>query len=394
MDNIKNDEDKYMKKSYNVASLFAGIGGICLGFKQSSFNEKEYKMVWANEIDRHACHTYRANFTHSLIEGDIIKVLKPELASEDGEDAVKHYSELRDILLSSKIDVLTAGFPCQTFSVAGKRRGFEDERGNLFWSIVETVKQLGEKHGKPRALFLENVKNLQGHNKGETFRVIKTELENLGYTVKHAIMNTMVFSTLPQNRERIYMACFLDKNDADRFTMFDKLDNYKLNQSDDQKLERIKETVDFNGVSNNKYYYTKEKFPWYFLTEEEYSAIPEKDRKSIRVNLEEEADEMYEFYQIRRGMYIRKNMSGVCPTLTANMGLGGHNVPLVRDIKGIRKLIPAETFKLQGFPESYILPETFEERPYSDSYLYKQAGNAVSVPVVKLIATEMLKAFN
>ena len=104
---------------------------------------------------------------------------------------------------------------------------------------------------------------------------------------------------------------------------------------------------------------------------------------------------MYQFYQVRRGMYVRKNKNNVCPTLTANMGTGGHNVPLIRDNWGIRKLTPAETLRLQGFPvgDGYEMPTMFNGKKYSDSYLYKQAGNAVSVPVIRLIAKEILRIF-
>ncbi|MGC8718428.1 MAG: DNA cytosine methyltransferase, partial [Thermodesulforhabdaceae bacterium] len=136
-----------------------------------------------------------------------------------------------------------------------------------------------------------------------------------------------------------------------------------------------------------------EKYPHYFLSVEEYESLPEQDRKNVRVNLDEQVDEMYQFYQLRRGMYVRKNKSNVCPTLTANMGMGGHNVPLIRDNRGIRKLTPAETLRLQGFPvgNGFKIPEKYKGRAFADSHLYKQAGNAVSVPVIKLLATELLK---
>ncbi len=114
--------------------------------------------------------------------------------------------------------------------------------------------------------------------------------------------------------------------------------------------------------------------------------------KEIRINLTEDINEMYQFYQLRRGMYVRKNMSDVCPTLTANMGTGGHNVPLIKVPQGIRKITPKEAFGLQGFPvdAGYKFPEKFKGRAFPNSMLYKQAGNAVSVPVVKLIAEEIL----
>ena len=125
---------------------------------------------------------------------------------------------------------------------------------------------------------------------------------------------------------------------------------------------------------------------------EEYDALPLSERKTERVNLEEQINEMYQFYQVRRGMYVRRNMSGVCPTLTANMGTGGYNVPLIRVNDGIRKITPEEAFKLQGFPigNGYRLPHLYKNKPFADSHLYKQAGNAVSVPVIKFLAEQIL----
>ena len=131
------------------------------------------------------------------------------------------------------------------------------------------------------------------------------------------------------------------------------------------------------------------KYHHYFVTEEEFK----NSDKNTRINLGEQVDEMYQFYQCRRGMYVRKNMSNVCPTLTANMGTGGHNVPLIKVNDGVRKLTPAETFKLQGFPvgDGYKLPEEHKGKKYSDAQLYKQAGNAVSVPVITMLAEEILR---
>ena len=382
-----------MDRIYKVGSLFAGIGGICLGFQQAKLDGiAEYELEWANEIDEYACETYRTNFSHKLIEGDINKVLNPELA-EEGEARNKEYYQLmKQEILKSKIDVLTGGFPCQAFSIAGERRGFDDER-EPFWSIINLVEQLDKIHGMPRILFLENVKNLKSHDGGRTYKVIKSEIEKLGYIVKEHIINTMDYSYLPQNRERIYIICFLNKEDADKFTMFEDLEKFKLKQNAQDRENEIKKIIDYTKKADDKYYYTKEKYPHYFLSVEEYESIPEQDRKSVRVNLDEQIDEMYQFYQVRRGMYVRKNKSDVCPTLTANMGTGGHNVPLVRDNWGIRKLTPAETLRLQGFPvgKGFKIPERYKGRAFADSYLYKQAGNAVSVPVIKLLATELLK---
>lgn len=429
-----------MSHIYKVGSLFAGVGGVCLGFQNAKSNGKKYQLIWANEMDEYACETYRNNFEHKLIQGDINKVLNPENIKEELEDYIKslntvedtsrkspledlkdfneiekpkilnmkktydYYKEKHDEILSEKIDILLGGFPCQAFSIAGERKGFEDDRGNLFLSIINLVNQLQRKYGtdgedgingKPRILFLENVKNLKSHDGGRTYAVIKRELEKQGYIIKEHVLNTMEYSDLPQNRERIYIIGFLHKEDADKFNLFDTIEEFKKVKSSEERVSDIKKIINYDASRKEyeKYYYTKNKYPNYFLTEDEYNEIPEDKRKAERVNLDEQIDEMYQFYQVRRGMYVRKNKSGVCPTLTANMGTGGHNVPLIRVNDGIRKLTPTETFKLQGFPigNGYELPTEYKGKVYSDSHLYKQAGNAVSVPIIKFLAQKILE---
>lgn len=408
-------------KKYEVGSLFAGVGGICLGFKQATHEDTGFNINWANEIDEHAAVTYRTNFDHELIVGDIEKIINPSLLDIEKEENIKMlenesdektkstlmkkisesdelkllYEGKRASILKNRIDVLMGGFPCQAFSIAGEAKGFDDHRGNLFWSFINIVNLLEPIHGKPRILFLENVKNLKGHDDGKTYLVIKSELEKAGYIIKEKILNTMDYSDLPQNRERIYIVGFLNKDDADKFTMFDDINKFFKSKTPLNRMEDVKKVLDpgINKENGDEYYYTKKKYPGYFISKEEYIALPEEDRKNVRVNLEEQISEEYQFYQVRRGMYVRKNMSNVCPTLTANMGTGGHNVPLIKVKDGIRKLTPAETFKLQGFPigNGYTLPSRLESRSYPNSSLYKQAGNAVSVPVVRMIAEEILK---
>lgn len=416
-----------MKKEFTVGSLFAGVGGICLGFKEAFTEKSNYKLLWANEIDKYACETYKNNFNHFLIEGDIKKVLNPsiidteinelELSIEEYyknndqskditnkkkelQELIKnrdcnynYYLEMQKKILEKPIDILNGGFPCQAFSIAGEQKGFADERGNLFLNIIDLIEKLGKKFYKPRVLFLENVKNLKSHDKGNTYKVIKKKLEECGYTIYEQILNTMDYSQLPQNRERIYIIGFINKSDADKFTLFKNIEKYKNNKSAVERTEDIKKIIDYNSTKETlgKYYYTKEKYPKYFLTKD--IEISDASKKTERINLNEQINEMYQFYQLRRGMYVRKNKSNVCPTLTANMGTGGHNVPLIKVKDGIRKLTPAETFKLQGFPigNGYNLPKMFNGRIYPDSQLYKQAGNAVSVPIIKLLAKEILK---
>ena len=307
------------KKMLNVVSLFAGIGGICQGLKNAGMN-----IIWANEIDKMACLTYTANHPNiSLINDDINNIKTTNIPN---------------------CDVLTAGFPCQAFSIAGYRKGFDDERGNLFFSILRILQ---EKTQKPSVIFLENVKNLLTHDNGKTFKIICSELNKLGYLLHFKILNSCDYGDVPQNRERIFIIGFLGISAYNNFK-FPEIINLT------KSIKDIKE-----DAIKDKYYYT-EKSKYYL----------ELKKNIINQN---------SIYQIRR-VYVRKNKSNLCPTLTANMGTGGHNVPLILDDKGIRKLTPKECFNLQGFPSDFILPEI------SDCHLYKQAGNSVTVSVIERIA--------
>jgi len=320
-----------MDYNFTVGSMFAGIGGICLGFKQAGFN-----IVWANELDKNACITYRLNFGEDyLLEKDIRRVQAQEIPD---------------------FNILTAGFPCQAFSIAGYRNGFEDHRGNLFFEISRIIKEKEKIGKKPQILFLENVKNLVSHDKGNTFKVITSILNESGYYLKYKVLNTMEYGNIPQNRERIYIIGFLDKTTFERFEFPSKI---KLKNT-------IHDIIDISEQKEDNYYYKKSKY---------YSILKEKMTKKETI------------YQWRR-IYVRENKSNVCPTLTANMGTGGHNVPLIIDDYGIRKLTPEETLRFQGFPDNFRIPNI------SNSHLYKQAGNSVSVPVVRRIAENIKIAIN
>ena len=237
------------------------------------------------------------------------------------------------------------------------------------------------------------MKNLQAHDNGRTYKVIKQKLEDCGYKIFEKVLNTMDYSDLPQNRERIYIIGLSNEKDIELFNIFDEdvLSNLRKNKTSEEKVSEIKKVINYDLTKNDaeKYYYTKTKYPNYFVSLDEF----EKSKKENRINLDEQIDEMYQFYQCRRGMYVRKNKSGVCPTLTANMGTGGHNVPLIKVKDGIRKLTPTETFKLQGFPvgNGYELPQEINGKKYPESQLYKQAGNAVSVPVITTLSEEILE---
>lgn len=319
------DNTKITKKEYTVGSLFAGIGGICQGFMNGGF-----KIQWANEIDKQASITYRANFKHELIEADITKL---------------------DPKGCQKVDIIAGGFPCQAFSVAGYRKGFTDTRGTLFFDILRFV----DAH-EPVCVFLENVKNIVGHDKGNTLKTIIHELEDVrGYYCKYTVMNTAEYGNLPQNRERFYLVAFKDEKQRDSFAFPKQI---KL-------TTKIKDYI--SHCDDERFFYTNNK---------------------IYPLLQEQMTNPDTLYQWRR-IYVRENKSNLCPTLTANMGTGGHNVPLILAENGIRKLTPRECSRLQGFKENFILPDTLP-----NSALYKQIGNSVSIPVIERIAKEIYKVLH
>ena len=317
------------KSPFRVVSLFAGVGGIDLAFKQAGAS-----VIWANDFDKFARRTFELNFPQINFDPRSIT----EIPTADIPDH----------------DILTAGFPCQAFSIAGYRQGFSDHRGNLFFEIERI---LLEKENKPAAIFLENVKNLKSHDRKNTFRVIAEKLSSAGYYIKEKVLNTAEYGGVPQNRERIYIVGFRDKKLTEVFNFPDKIELSKT----------VFDIIDRSIRQKDIFYYT-EKSQYYPMLSE---ALKNGNTNTV--------------FQIRR-VYIRENKSQLCPTLTANMGTGGHNVPIIRDNFGIRKLTPSEAFKFQGFPVNFILPEDL-----ANSHLYKQAGNSVSVPVITRIAENIIK---
>jgi DNA (cytosine-5)-methyltransferase 1 len=245
-------------------------------------------------------------------------------------------------------DLLTGGFPCQPFSVAGRQLGFDDVRSNVFWTILRILDAK-----RPTYIVLENVKNLVSHDGGKTFATILQQLQQRGYRIKHKVLNTAAITGVPQHRERIYIVGTLNESVYDRLSL----------DFPQQPKRPISEFLEPHELVPDKCYYGPDQSPWPLLQ----ASVTEPNT----------------IYQYRR-VYVRQNKSGECPTLTANMGTGGHNVPIVLDARGIRKLTPRECFNLQGFPATYRLPNV------ADSHLYKLAGNAVSVPVVQLIARRLL----
>ena len=321
---------------FTCASFFAGVVGIDLGFH----NTGEFTTIYANEFDSYPARTFSMNFPGVPMEVKDIRTVN----CEDIPD----------------FDVMLAGFPCQAFSVAGLRQGFDDAkgRGELFFELVRILEDK-----RPRVAFFENVKNLVGHDNGNTFKVICNQLDLLGYHYTYKVLNAMKYGNMAQNRERIYIVAFRDEADFKKFEWPEPIPRTKT----------VKDIIDFHTKQDDKYYYTKGKYKG-DIYEKLEEAMADDDINDPAI------------YQWRR-KYVRKNKSGVVPTLTANQGEGGHNVCLVKTERGIRKMTPRECFNTQGFPETFILPSDMAE-----SRLYKQAGNSVCVSVIERIAANIYDA--
>jgi DNA (cytosine-5)-methyltransferase 1 len=307
--------------SLTLVDLFSGTGAFTYAFE----NTKRVKCVFSNDMVEWSKKIYDANFNHKLTLGNLNDIDVSEIPPHD---------------------ILTGGFPCQPFSIAGKQEGFDDERSNVFWKILQII----DIH-LPSFVILENVKNLVSHDEGKTFEIIKNNLIERGYHLCYKVLNTSDITGIPQHRERIYIVCIRSKEIYDKFNL------------DFPMIPKRSVSEMLEPIVDDKYYYTDKSSTWPLVSE----AVIKKNT----------------IYQYRR-VYVRENKSNECPTLTANMGSGGHNVPLILDDKGIRKLTPRECFNFQGFPSDYKLPNI------SDTNLYKLAGNAVSIPVVQLIANRLM----
>ena len=308
-----------------VCSLFSGIGGIDLGFQQAGFD-----IVWANEFDKDAARTYRKNLGgEHLVEKDIRSV---------------------DVTTIPEFDVLVAGFPCQPFSSAGKQKGFQDPRGNLFFEIARVVEAK-----RPAVVFLENVSNLVQHDDGKTFLTIYNALVPYGYTFKYRVMDSFEYGNVPQHRKRIFIVAFLNYEHCERFDF----------------PQKIKPEVQLNDIlvrSTNHdpcYYYSEDSV--YFKDLQRFVT----DKKAL--------------YKIWDNGVSPKPYY-VCPTLTANMGTFPDRVPVILDDYGIRKITPYECLALQGYPKDF----TFPNIPMASAY--KQCGNSVVVPVIRRIAENIKKS--
>ena len=306
----------------SVCSLFSGIGGIDLGFIQAGFD-----IVWANEMDAAACRTYRHNFPNTnLIEGDIKRI-----ATSDIPDC----------------DVLTAGFPCQPFSIAGLQKGFKDRDGNLFFEITRIIDAK-----RPKVVFLENVPNLMEHDDGKTFLVIFNGLAQFGYTVYYRVLASNDYGNLPQIRKRIYIVA-IREDISNRLYQYPEPMELTLKSSD---------IINRSVKQHDIHYYTEGKM---------YDRLVAHMKAGKAI------------YRIT-DTEVRWTKNQMCPTLTANMGTHKDRVHVVWDDYGIRKITLREGLDFQGFPKEFYFPNTIT---IDDAY--KQIGNTVSVPVIARLATKI-----
>jgi DNA (cytosine-5)-methyltransferase 1 len=309
-----------------IADLFAGIGGIRLGFEQA-FGKENIDCVFTSEIDKFAVETYKTNFDDKNIFGDITKIDPWEIPDHD---------------------ILLAGFPCQPFSCAGKREGFDDSRGGAYF-VIERILMAK----RPKVFLLENVKRLQFADNGEVFRMIISRLAAIGYKVFYKVLAAKDFG-VPQNRERIFIVGCLGH--AIDFQFPEPL-NIPTKLGD-----ILEEKVDSK--------YTLSDRAWDY----------EKNRLTKCINCG------------KRGSYfsykIENENSLFTRTLTAHYGGGDKkNILIEQSDKNPRKLMPRECARLQGFPDSFVINKV------SESQIYKQLGNSVCVPVIKAVAEQIRKIF-
>ncbi|TAF97280.1 MAG: DNA (cytosine-5-)-methyltransferase [Cytophagia bacterium] len=314
------------KPKFKFIDLFAGIGGIRLAYQNLGG-----KCVFTSEWNNFAKKTYEANFGEVPF-GDITKI---------DEAAIPDH------------DVLLAGFPCQPFSIAGvskknalgRNHGFLDEtQGTLFFDIARILE-----HKRPAAFMLENVKNLVSHDKGNTFKVIRNTLTELGYSVHYKVLDGKHF--VPQHRERIIIVGF--KNE-----IFDGNENFTFPQLPEQTA-KIKDILEEDVYAK----YTLSDKLWLYL--QNYA------------NKHKEKGNGFGF-----GM---TDLSGISRTLSARYYKDGSEILLPQDGLNPRRLTPRECARLQGFPDSFIIP-------VSDNQSYKQFGNSVTVPLIQAVGVQLVKS--
>lgn len=331
-----------MRGKYRAVDLFAGIGGIRLGFERA-FGE-EIETVFVSEWDKYAVDTYKANFKDDFdIAGDITAIDEKDIPG---------------------FDICLAGFPCQAFSIAGMKKGFDDDykgmcRGTLFLDVA----RICEYH-KPKVIFCENVKGLVSHDRGRTFAVIKETFGKLGYKVFSKVLNSKDFG-VPQNRERVYIVAFRNDIAPEEFAFPDPTDDTK----------RLRDITEEEPVPSK--YYISEKY-WAFL--KDHRARHEARGNGFGYEIREPdgiaGAVVCGGMGTERNLIIDKRQTELIPSAHVKGELNK---------EGIRKLTPREWARLQGFPDTFKLE-------LADTRLYKQLGNSVTVNVIEAVAKEIKKA--
>lgn len=311
-----------------AGALFSGIGGFCLGFQQAGIST-----CWAVEMDSHAADAYEANIEcPRVLRKDVRQVA---VAADDLEP----------------VDILHAGFPCQSFSQAGTRSGFEDERGRLFFEVVRLVREFGA--DRPKVLVLENAPFLRYGDGGAWFLRLQNEIRKAGYWFREenaTELDAYKLTSLPQQRVRLFMVALSTAHfRTGRF-------NWPAMPSRPAPKD-LEQYIGFDADVDDSYYLPKDNRYHRMIT-----GVAQGDRQ---------------IYQLRKYL-VRTKEPGLCPTLTANMGLGGHNVPFIFGRNGLRKLTEYECLALQGFPMQFRFPDSIPR-----AKRYTQVGNAVAVPVAE-----------
>ena len=315
---IEFSENNKLLKGYSFIDLFCGIGGFHLAL--SSLGAK---CVFASDINKKVCEIYKNNF-HMTPQGDITKIKCANIPEHD---------------------IICAGFPCQPFSISGNRQGFNDKNGKLFFEIIRIAR-----YHKPKLLLLENVKNLESHDEGKTFNIIKQKLNSIGYYVYSAVLNSADYG-IPQARKRLYIVAF-------RKDLRIKSFSFPQKESDFKCLEDIIEPA-----VDNKYYISRDDIR---ITNDE---ITNRSQKLIRVGLIGLGRQGERIYSIK----------GQASTLSSQGGGLGGKTGLYQINEKVRTLTPRECARVMGFPDSFVLSE-------SDFDSYTQFGNSIVVNMIQLIA--------
>ena len=359
-----------MDDKLRIVSLFSGIGGFEKGFEKSNI---DFDVVFASEIDKNAIATYGYNFSLKNMHGDI------KLINE--KDIPDH-------------DLLCGGFPCQSFSIAGKQKGFNDIRGTLFFDVVRIIKEK-----KPKYILLENVKNLINHDEGKTIKTILKNISDCGYTFDITVINSNE-SGVPQSRERTYIVGMINH----------KIEPFETDKRN-QKINIIKKWANKNNLKtmnffnkitmikkqqyiidildkelNNKFFFSSDKVKIYLKSLDTEFLKTKKDCKIIK-----EFDiprEVHNDLDRQRRIY---SVYGISPTLLARSDSPKIIIEINNEYK-IRKLTPYETLRVQGFDQKFV--NNVKKNGMSETQLYKQAGNAVSPPVISQIVNAMKEYLN